>query len=824
MKLALLTKLLRSSWRSTSMRFYCLSMILAVAAMTSVGIFSDRISLSIEQQAVSAVGGDIQLSSHQPIPNQFIDTAKAYDLTLTHTTETQTVLFNDDALTMVRLKVVANTYPLQGRLELKDAKGRAFSSAQGPTPGQVWLDGRILDLLNLKIGDTVEIGELSLPITAELVTMPDNGTDLFALSPVAMINDQDLAATELVLPGSRAKHHLMAVGERSAEYLDAIRADLGEAIRVLLPDANQSRLFRISNQGLLFLRLGALCALLMASVAIGLTTHLHVQHEAAAVAIFRTLGMRLGSVIALFSFFFLVIATTCTLLGMGIGIALQSVLGYWMAKVSPIVLSAPSIWPFVYGLITSWVLVLGLTLPALLRYQAVSTKSLLSEQTPRLPINAGLTLLFGLSAIYAVMALLMQNLAVANLFLLALAMLLAGLAVVLLLAVFVLSKLQHLVGINLRLSISQLARRLNSSLPQLLASALAIGLLITLSLLGSRLLALWGDQLPKGTPNYFAYNVSPDETAAVNQFFSEQGINNSSIYPLIRGRVSAINDRSVQEIYQNRPRPNSLRRALNLTYAADLPDNNKILAGRWFTEADYGQAVISIEQGMAARLGVGIGDALRFNIGAQQLTAKIISIRSLEWTSFKPNFFVIFPPGVLNRFPSTGVVSFYLPEAKQPQSVAFSQRFPTVTILDIGDILERIQSVIGQLQKAIGALQLLTLATTCLVLILIVMATLRERLKEIAVLKTCGASSKQLRNQWLGEMALLGVVAGGLAASLATFLEYQLSVKILNLEYSFDPTLLVIGILLGLLLHLVVGFWGLKRVIATPAASLFRNG
>jgi putative ABC transport system permease protein len=811
-------------WRSGELRLLSLALILAVAAVTSVGFFTDRVNQALAQQGNELLAADLAIESKDPLPEPFTRQAQATGLQLARTLSFPSVVLGLDEPQLVQVKAVAGDYPLRGELLVRDESTAPARPAVGlPKPGHIWVEPRLLVLLDSRLGDSLSLGEQRFIISGIIAFEPDRGGNLFQLAPRVMLNMADIPATGLVTPASRVEHRLLLAGP--AEAVDAYRRWAesrlpGNANLLSIQDA-RPELRAALDRGSRFLALAALATILVTGAAVALATRRLVERQADAVAIMRCLGAASSflrnSLLLRLLLLLLITALIGSLLGYLAQAVLAELLGDWLIQTLP----PPSLHPLAPGFATAAITLCGFALPPLLNLPRVPPLRVLRRDLG--PIPPGPWLL-GLSALAALALLIFweagdQRLA---------AIVLGGTVLVvsaLGLCGFILVRLAGLLqqrasGIR-RFGLASLSRHPTTTLLQVCGFGLGGMAILLLAVVRIDLLNTWEQTLPQGAPNRFLINILPEQTAGLEAFLAEHGLKGSGLHPMVRGRLTHINDNLVvPEAYAD-PRTQRLAtREFNLSWATQPQADNRITAGQWWPH-ESAPPQFSVEAGIAEKLGIELGDRLSFRVADQAVSAQVTSLRAVKWDSFNVNFFVIASPQSLRDKAATYITSFYLDPTREELSAELIKRFPNVTLLDVSSILEQIRRVMDRGSAAVEYIFLFTLAAGLLVLYAGILAGAEARRHEAAILRTLGARRGQLLGAAAVEFSALGLLAGLLASSGAFAIGQLLARQIFELDYGFSPWLWLTGVggsMLGIGLAGLLSAWPL--VIRSPLASL----
>ncbi|HUT42373.1 MAG TPA: FtsX-like permease family protein, partial [Gammaproteobacteria bacterium] len=573
-----------------------------------------------------------------------------------------------------------------------------------------------------------------------------------------------------------------------------------------------------------YLGLSVLAAIVLAGVAVAMAARRYSERHFDMSAILRCLGASQHDLLALYLPQLLVIGLAASAVGSFLGWLAQYGLVYLLADLLPAAPAATSAWPVLAGFATGLITLGGFALPPVLRLKDVPPLRVLRRDLLPLPSRAWLVYGAALCAIVAVMWRYTDN------WPLTLSVLVGAIALAALLGLFALlllmlsRRLNTRVGVAWRFGLNNLWRRRGSSVSQILAFGLTLMAMAVVALVRTDLMTTWQRQLPADAPNHFAINILPEQVAAFRTFMEEAGVTTAQLYPMVRGRLVEINGTEVREAVTKEARSdNALNRELNLTWTTLLQADNHILKGRWWQPEDTGKALVSVESKLAERMSIKVGDILRFAVGEQRFNAEVASIRSVQWESFRPNFYMVFPPQVIDRFPATYITSFYLQKEDKSLLRELVARYPAVTVLELDRMIEQVGRIFRQVSLAVEYVLVFTLLAGFAVLFAALQASQDDRLYEGALLRALGGSRRQLRAGHLAEFTALGGLAGLLAAMGTECLTWVLYTQVLDLEHSFHWPLWVITPLAGALLIGAAGFWGTRAVLERSPMLLLQN-
>ncbi|MGE6606287.1 ABC transporter permease [Halomonas sp. NPDC076908] len=840
---------LKRDLRAADVRALFIALVLAVAASTMIAFFLDRLERGLERQAGQMLGGDLVLEQRDPFSDELRANLEEAGFTLSDQVDLVSMISRGDQFQPASLKAVDDVYPHYGVSHVDFGNGTE-QIASGPPPGEAWADPRLVQLIEIELGDRVQVGQTELTVTGIVEREADQSGGFGNFNPRLMLNTADLEATGLVQQGSRVEFEILAAGSPSA--LDQVQGLLAELRRdgVEVRDVRVDRpqLGNALERAESYLGLAGLAAVLLAGVAVAMSTRRYVERHLDTAALLRCFGASQRQLVTIFSLQLLGLALVAAVIGALLGLVGQAILLWLLVSFLPMTLPPPGLMPLGLGVFTALAVLVGFAGPTLLRIKQVSALKVLRRELDPLPPSAWLVVGVASTVFGGLLWLYSGSLPLAIALLIGGAMLLGLLWLI---SAFLLSALlkgvQRLSGSSewsqaLRLGGRQLARRRQAGLGQLLAFSVTFFAMAMIVLVRGDLLSTWQDQLPDNTPNYFAINIQPSERGPFEAAVSPRVDTQSTLYPMVRGRVIAINDQSPQDAVPEDARgDNSLRRELNLTWQVELPEGNAVVAGEWFSAAEVEENTesgqgwmsaveatpqaapvpISMEDGLANRLGLGIGDEMTFSVGSDEIVTQITSLRSLNWDSFQPNFFVIFPPGVLEQFGHSYITAFHLPEAEEGLIRELITDFPGVSLLNVDAILGQVRDVLTQVTRAVELVLALVLLAGISVLYAALTASRPVRAHESGLLRVFGAGTRMISRVQGAEYALLGFASGLMGAVLAELATGALYIYWLDLTPRFHLGLWVFLPLGGALMIGVIGHAlsrGLRR--QAPAASL----
>ncbi len=843
-------KTLLRDLRAGELRLLMVAVTLAVASLTAVGFFADRLNGGLQRDALQLLGGDAVIRSDGPIPDAFVAKARSLGLkTVSSVTFPTMARARDEeggASKLVAFKAVPEAYPLRGSMKVADSLDGAGQLTRGiPAPGTAWADASLLDALGLKIGQPLLMGESRFTVTRVIVQEPDRGAGFMSFSPRVMINQIDVAATGLIQPASRTSYRFAVAGDDAqavsayvrwaTEELKKPAAETGlRGGRLESLDSGSPQMQQTLARAEKFLNLVALLAALLSAVAVAIVARSFAARHLDDCAMLRVLGQPQRTIALAYTFEFVLAGLAASALGVALGFAVHYVFVMLLTGLVSATLPAASLWPVAFGMGMGLTLLLAFGLPPVLQLAQVPPLRVIRRDVGNLKPASMLVLGVG---VLGFAALLMAASGDLQLGLIAVGGFLGAVLVFALASYAAVRLLRASVNENVSPRWLVLATRQLSARPVyavVQTSALAVGLLalMLLVLLRTDLISSWRNATPPDAPNRFVINVQPEQGDAFQKALKDGGVTKFDWYPMIRGRLVAINGQDIRpEEFEEDRAKRLVDREFNLSNSAQKPSHNDVVAGRW-TEGE--KDAISVEEGLAKTLGLKLGDSLRFDIAGQLSEAKITSLRKVDWGSMHVNFFVMYPVAQMAAdVPVTFISAFRAPEPAdpvvngqaRPQSFdnTLVRAFPNITSVDMSSTLAQVQRVLDQVIRAVEFLFGFTLAAGLVVLFAAITATREERAREFAIMRAVGARASLLRQVQRAELAGVGLLAGFLASLVALAVGWGLARYVFDFNWTGSWTVPVFGSLAGALLALAAGWWGLRAVLNTPVVETLRK-
>ena len=817
--------MLRRNWSAGDLRVLLLALVIAVASVTTVGFFADRVQAALNAQANDLLGGDLVVIADKPVPPAFAESARAQGLAIAQTRTFPSMVAANGAVNLAEIKAASDGFPLRGRIRIADAVGAPEREVPGgPRKGEAWIGVPLAGRLGVKVGDTLSVGRARLAIAAIITREPDSVLDYFGIAPRVLMNDADLASTELMQVGSRVVHRLLVSGEPGA--VERFRADatprLQRGQRIEGVRDARSEVRTALDRAQRFLGLASLLSVVLASVAVALAARRFSQRQTDAAAMMRCLGASQSAIFQLHAWQFVMLGVAGCAIGSLIGYAAQAVLAQWLTAFITVPLPLPGPMPALRGAVIGFVLLMGFTLPPLIALRSASTLRVLRRDlAPAEPLSAAAFLL-GLAALSALIIWQAGDLQLGAIALGGFAAALAVAAVAGYGLILLVTRLRGAATGPWRYGLANLRRRTGASLVQIMALGLGIMAMLMLTLVRTELITKWQQSMPPDMPNRFAINIQADQLAEVKQQFAELKLATPDLYPMVRGRLAAINGRAVVPADYGDERTKRLaEREFNLSWGDTYRADNRIVAGT-FWQPGTAASEFSVEEGIAKSLALKVGDELAFDVAGSRFSARVTSLRKVDWDSFKPNFFVIASPPLLRGYPASWITSFHLPPGREDVVSDLVQRFPNVSVIDLSALMAQFQRITDQVSRAVEFVFLFAIAAGLVVLFAAISSTQDERVFEGAILRTLGASRRQLMILQLAEFLAIGLLAGTVAAAGAVGLAMVLSDRVLGVPYEFHWMLPLAGLAVGGIGVAIAGLLGTRKAVSSPPMQTIR--
>jgi putative ABC transport system permease protein len=819
-------RMVRRDWRAGELSVLVAALVLAAASVGTVGFFADRVKGALSMQANLLLGADLMLSADRPLPPDFAREAQARGLATVPVVRFNSMVQapGSDAV-LADVKAVGAGYPLRGAVLLAERgapEGRA--APRIPRPGEVWSDTRLAARLGLAEGSRLTVGETTLTVGAIVQQDPEVAGGLLTLGPRLLMNIDDVPATNLLQPGNRAAYRLLVAGRAVDAYRDWVlpRLERGqrlESIRDLRPEIRQT-LERADK----FLGLAALVAVILAAVAVALAASRYLRRHLDAAAMMRCFGAPQRQMLALFVIQFAVLGLGASAVGVLVALGGQQLLVWLLGALVHADLPPPGWLPAAGPMVTGLALLFGFALPPLIALSRVPPLRVLRRDIGMPRAGGSFAYAVGAATIAALVAWQAQDVRTGAIVIGGIAALLAAAAAAAWLLIRLLRWLPQR-GYTWRYGLANLRRRPLGSSLQIGALALGVMALLLLTLVRGDLMRNWRASLPPDAPNAFLINVLPDQVDGVRALLKRELHVDAALRPMVRGRLVEVNGASFITAQLGDERARRLgEREFNLSWSEALPQGNRVVAGQWWQRGEAGSvAGASLEEGLAKTLGLKLGDTLTYDIVGTRVSVKVTSLRKVDWDSFRVNFFALFAPGVLDALPKTYISAVRADPGNAAWLTALVREYPNVLVIDVGEILGQVQSIMDQVALAVEFVFLFTLLGGVLVLEAAIATTQDERRYDAAVLRTLGASERQLAAAQVAEFLALGALAGLLAAAGATATGYALADRVFDIPFGWNPALWVIGVVGSAACVALAGWLGTRSTLRQPPLAALRE-
>ncbi|HEY1141008.1 MAG TPA: FtsX-like permease family protein [Lysobacter sp.] len=818
---------LRRDLAAGDVRILIAALVLAVLAVTAVGFVTDRAERALAIEANRLLGGDAVVRADAPIAGVVRDAANAPQLQRTQTIELQTMVRVGEQLQLGELRALGEGFPLRGAFRINGADGVEHDAGGVPARGTIWMSRAGADTLGAKLGDQIALGDAHFRLAALVVQEPDAALDYFNVAPKVFLNLADVPSTGLVQEGSRIRYRLVVAGPAAAveTFVETARPALGRGQRLeTISDARPEVRSALDRAGR-FLGLAALVSVVLAAVAVAMAARRHSARHLSGTAVMRCLGASQRTLVGIQVGELLMLGVIASTIGVLLAFALQWAIGGWLAQALKLSIPPAGLMPAVQGYGVGLVVLMAFGAPPVLALRRVPALRVLRRDLDPTEPSAWLV---GIAGFVGLAALLWWKAGSAALGLSMLAGIAATLLVLALLAwalILLVRRVRSRLRGSLRYGLANVSRRAGTSIAQVSALGLGLMALLLLTFVRTDLLDRWQLALASDAPNRFIVNVQDDQVDAVRAFIAEQGVAAPTLYPMIRGRLTAYNGKPVtgKDYEAQGERAQRLaEREFNLSVADHLRDDNRITEGKFWT-GKPAKPEVSVEEEFAGRLGWKIGDRIAFDIAGQPFEATITSLRSVDWESFKPNFFVIASPGSMDGFPASHITAVSVPSQRTRFTADLVERFPNLSVIDIDAVLKQVRSTADQVSTVVEVVFYFSLVAGVLVLMAAVSASQDERLLEGGVMRAIGGSRRQLRLAQASEFTAIGLLSGLVAAIAASLMAGVVATQVFDLPWEADWRMAAVGAVAGVLAALLAGMFATRRVLDAPPSVTLRE-
>lgn len=819
-------------WRAGALRVLVFALVIAVTAITAVGFFTARVDDALTQQGGLLLGGDVAVISDHAIASKHTQAAKSLNLKAVKTYEFASMLTYANDNQLVQIKAVDESFPLRGDLTVgKNTLDNGVVVKHGPKRGSVWIAPRLANLLDLSVGAQVQVGALYFVVSHILVNEPSRGGDMFNFAPRLMMHAADLPATALIQYGSRVKYQLLLAGAPQAvsQFYQATSPQLGRGEKIQNVQNARPEIKSALEKARQFLGLSAMVSLILAMVAMVLSSMPYIKQSLESFALMRCFGASKQTVMQILAFQTLLIAVVSAVVGIGLGyvaqLGLEQVAGHlFVESLPPIPLA-----PMGIALVVSIAMMFAVVLPHAWQMRNLTAMNILRRET----MMPSLTSQFKyLPAIIVMVAAIFWQANSATLATATVAALL-GLSLVMVLLAWacfkisavLLRKLGSSQRLNsIKMGVYGLKRRLGLSIMQMIGFSIGLTVLILLSLVRNDLIESWQSSLPADAPNRFVINIQADQIPVVKQFFADHAIADANVLPMVRARLISRNGEDMQHKAWKTDRQQRLvQREFNLSMAATMQSDNQLLEGEWWLPTDSGKPYMSIEHDLATTLGIALGDALVFSIAGSLQTFTVTSIRKVDWDTMRANFFAVTPPTTLDAFSASYLSSFHLPKAKVRAMNALVRALPNLTVIDIAALLKQVRGIMQQMSTTIAFVYGFSLVAGIAVIYAALVATQEARVMEATLMRVFGQSKREVTIAYLTEFVVIGFIAALVAVLVANGLAYYLSEYILNIPFQFNVIAILVSLVLASVFIPLAAWFGLRRYLNIAPRQILQS-
>lgn len=816
----------RSHWAAGEVRVLLFALVLAVAATTAVGFFTNRIELALERQGGLLLGGDLVISSHHAIPESYQAEAGRRGLKTARTIEFPSMVIKGEDNRLAQVKAVNESFPLRGSLTVsREAEAAGKLTHEGPAAGTLWIEPRLSRLLSAEVGSELELGERAFKVGAILQQEPSRGGDMFNYAPRVFMNLQDVASTGLIQFGSRIKYQLLVAGDarsvagfKSWAESRLAAGEKVEDIRSARPEM-KSALDRAQK----FLGLSAMVGVILAMVAMFLASLPYVQKGLDSYALMRCFGATRELIVRILLFQALMLAVIGSVIGCLLGFAAQAGLAALAGGLFLESIPAPGWYPAIAGLLSGLGILLAVVWPQFRRLSGVPALRILRRELGDMSSIDWLSLL---PAVFVIVGLVLWNAGSLKLGAASLAAF-AGLILVAGLLAHAGSRLLSRLpegSSAWKLGLANLRRRPGLSIAQTAGFGLGLMALMLLALVRNDLLQNWRASLPPDAPNRFIINIQPSQTADIKAFFDTAGLKRAEVYPMVKGRLVAVNDAPLNVGKYDDDRAKRLaEREFNLSWSAAMQQGNKLVAGTWWQPQDAGKPWISLEQGLAETLDMHLGDRLTYDVAGTRVTFTVTSLREVEWDSMQVNFFAVVPPGMLEQYSASYITSFHLPLGQESVLNQLVRQFPNLTVIDVAALMEQVRGIMTKMSYAVEYVFGFSLLAGLAVLYAALVATREERIREAALLRVLGASRRQVTAALIAEFLCIGILAALLAIIAANLLAWYVSTQLLNIPFAFNVALGIAALAAAAVAIPLAAWFGMRGFLNVPPRQLLQS-
>jgi putative ABC transport system permease protein len=830
-------RLLWRNWRSGEVKILASALMLAVAVVTAISVFTDRLEQALVKESSRFLGADRLINSSYPFNPEWFVMPEQFGVQQTQIVNFASMVFAADEMSLSSVKAVADGYPLLGEVEVSEIM---FASDPAdieiaksiPARGEVWVDSRLLPLLQIDLGDQIQVGAQPFKVSKLVIDEPDRGGNFQSMmGPRVLMNLADLESTRVVQPGSQVEYQWLIAGDRGdlKNFMEWLRPELTEHQRVISLEMTQQGLAQTLDRGQSYLLLAGIIGVLLAGVAIAIAAQRFANRHIDQVALMKSLGANANRVRFLYFAQLFMLAGLAAVAGIVVGEIIQRLIASALSSLFPVTLAGASFMAYFIGVLTGYVCLLFFALPPLWHLPTIPPLKILRRELTTPPLHAWAQGCLGITAVLLLIYFYSGNLLLTFVLFLSMGCLVVVAAIVATVMLKVGRQLGMRAGSVWRLALASLQRNGGQSTVQILVFATAIMLLLSITTLRSTLVEEWQMQMPENAPNHFFMNIPAEDVEAIDRVFADEGVTDVNLFPMIRARVTHINDTSIDDL----PRRGTwaLRREANLSFSDQLPADNKLTEGRWWDDIEAAEqkfvetkvAGVSLEQSFAEEANLKVGDKLRFSIAGLGLDAEVQSIRSLEWESMRPNFYFLLSPGSLDGFAPTYMTGAFIPQAKKPLLATLLREHPTMMVIEVDKVMNQIRTIMDQVTSGVELVLWLVFGGGFLVLLAAVNSSMETRLQESGLLRALGSRRQLVLGSVWTEFSVLGLFAGLLAVLGSEVLLMGLQRWVLQVPMRPHIEVWVVGTLVGTLVIGALGVISCRRVVTAPPGIVLRE-
>lgn len=822
---------LRSQWQAGDLRVLVLALVLAVSSITAVNFFTHRIAAHLNNQGGMLLGGDAVIKADRAIPPQYSTEAKRHSLRSSSTLEFASMAINADKNILAEIKAIDDNFPLIGDFGVQFLTERTAQNMRTrPAKGEVWVEPRLANALNLKLDDQLELGAIKLKVAGILLREPSRGGDMFSFAPRVMMHIDDVPATKLLQFGSRVKYQLVLEGnaENLNQYTRKIVPNLQRGERIEDVKTARPEIRSALDKAEIFLGLSAMVTVVLSIVAMLLASAPFVARSQEAAALLRCFGASKENIENIMLIQTALLAAIAGGAGCLLGYLVQFGLAHFAGKLFLESLPAPNLTPIAMGMLLSFTILFAIMLPHIRALKNIPTIQILRRN---FVLNTSKIWMNYLPVIVAITLLIFL---LAKTFKLALAFLagIFGICLVTGVLAFGLALLLHRASQSkafdniICLGMGNLKRRLGLSIAQIVGFSIGAMVLMLLVMIKTDLMQSWQSSLPADAPNRFIINIQQNQVEPLKTFLSQISAIKSTpqVFAMVRGRLVEKNGQPINaEMFTEDRAKRLVSREFNLSSAAVMQTDNKLQQGRWWRADEAAAPLLSLEHDIAQALNIKLGDTLTYDIAGSKITLTVASIRKVEWDSMRANFFAVTPPKTLTQFSASYMTAFYLPKNQDNVLNSMLQQFPNFTVIDVASIMNQVREIMSKLATAVSFIFVFCVLAGVVVLYAALVATRSARLQEASLLRAFGASRKQVILMLLTEFTSIAVLASIVAVLVASGLNYYLSRYVLDIVYQFNLQLALSALVMALVLIPLAAWLVIRAYLNVPPKQLLNS-